>query len=279
MQEITKKLIDAGYRGKVFRYGDAILLCIDRHDRRQHKKISDAVKSNELIKLAAALREGGLYIINPRLKIEVLTSGDKIGYPATLYSYEDVHLISNHYIASRLCPGRSYGAQSYITSVTALAWHNWIPESVHIEISATHEGSHPVKKISNALGTFEYYKPPFTDTNAMKFYMEPMRLLDDCIPIYNSNPEDDEPDYYVANHLRAIADMVYINKINPKPSNAASLQAFEYNDPLSYLTDSMRIELEDLESLTSEDFDRETSAYKSTRVLEFLKRLREQLKK
>lgn len=267
MQEITKKLIDAGYRGKVFYYQEINSLIRGDANSRPSQKLYTSIKLDEIIKLAPRS-----YIINPRLKIEVLSSANRMGYPATLMSYEDINLVSNHYIAKCLAPNFPH-TKSYITSITALSWHEWIPESVHVEISAiehSHRNQILSKEVSNTTGTFKYYKLQLTNN---------ISFLDDCIPIYNSNHEDDEPDYYVANHLRAIADMVYINKVKHKPSRAASLQAFEYKDPLSYLTDSMRIELENLESLTSEDFDRTISSYKSTRVLKFLKRLREQLKK
>jgi hypothetical protein len=263
MQAITKKLIDAGYRGKVFSYIDVPgLRKTGRRKSGKNNHLSNAVKLGEIIMLMR-----GIYIIAPRL-----TDAAR--------STEDVHLSSSGYIAKCLAPRKSgwkpwYPGcyiKSYTTCVTALSLHGWIPESVHVTISACEyvPGSYHhtnIKKLSNYYGEFRYHTPILN--NNIEFW-------DDAIPVYNITNEG-EPYYYVATPLRAIADMVYINRI--KFSDATMLQAFEYRCPLSYLTDSMRIELSNLESITSEDFDRTISVYKSKTVLKFLKELREQLKK
>ena len=71
--------------------------------------------------------------------------------------------------------------------------------------------------------------------------------------------------FLLASPLRALADLVYINKINW--------------DGINYLTNSLRIDTEHLGQIDPDHFLAIKKVYRSMRVLHFLESLQKELKK
>ena len=155
--------------------------------------------------------------------------------------YRSQH-VSKFSIANRIISG------SYISCETALSFHGWIPEKVDLVISMIAKGR--TKSFSNMFGEFQYIK---IAVNEYEFLSGIVRQ------------ELDGQPFLIAGPLRALADYVYIRKI-------------KWTE-LNFLLDGMRIEIENLESLTLKDFDEVFSIYTSKRVLSFLHNLRKVLKK
>ncbi len=73
---------------------------------------------------------------------------------------------------------------------------------------------------------------------------------------------------FIASPLRAIADLVYLRK-------NISWQ----KDKMAFLLDSMRIELEDLEEISFEEFDDLLASFRSRRTKAYLQGLKKELRK
>jgi hypothetical protein len=150
--------------------------------------------------------------------------------------------ISKYYVAGRIVPN------SFISFETALSFHGWIPERVNIVLSVIFKGHS--RNFSTPLGEFNYIKMPFGK----------YEFLNNV-----SKQEENSMPFLMANPLRALMDYIYIKKI-------------EWVG-LDFLLDGMRIEREDLEALTVEDFNEISLIYTSKRVSFFLKNLRKSLGK
>jgi hypothetical protein len=149
---------------------------------------------------------------------------------------------SKFFMASQLV------SNSYISFETALSFHNWIPERVTVVMSAiTHKRT---KHFITPLGEFSYFNIP---VNEYEFLTGIERIEIAGKPFLMATP------------LRALGDYVYINKI-------------EWQG-LDFLLEGLRIEKEDLEQITSKNFEELLSVFHSKRVLYFLKKLREALHK
>lgn len=142
-------------------------------------------------------------------------------------------------IAAYLLPG-------YISHMMALSSHGWIPESVHTYLSVIEKGRN--KEFSNCFGFFKYKTIRHNEGTFL-----------------NGVSKVEGQTFSIASPLRAIADIVCIDKIN-------------YTD-IGYLTDSLRIEEDNLETISSMEFDSVSAVYKSKRVLNFLDSIRKQLGK
>ncbi|MFZ2653943.1 MAG: hypothetical protein WAX69_03440 [Victivallales bacterium] len=134
---------------------------------------------------------------------------------------------------------------SYISLESALAWHGWIPEAVY---TLTSVSSGKSKEFNTPLGAFSYSRVP-----QRIFYVGVERLTDEAGNIF-----------LIASPAKALADYAYVNKKNwtgLKPP-----------------VESLRIEPEEFESITSDDLDALIENYTSLRVRRFLKGLRKDLK-
>lgn len=151
--------------------------------------------------------------------------------------------LSKFFLASRIAP------HSYISLESALSYYGWIPEYVATVSSVIALGR--TKKFTTPFGEFIFYRPKI---NEYEFLTGVTRVEE----------IKDEP-FLLASPLRALADYVYAKKINWKG--------------LSYLTDSLRIDIEDLMEVSSGDFVEIKTVYRSKRVLRFLESLRKELKK
>jgi predicted transcriptional regulator of viral defense system len=150
--------------------------------------------------------------------------------------------VSTFSVASRIISG------SFISFETALSFHGWIPEKVTVIKSVIATGR--TRAFATPLGEFEYIKIPVNEYEFLSGV---------------SRKEIDNQSFLIAKPLRAIADYVYTRKIE--------------GEVLSFLHESMRIDKENLESLTSKDFDEVFSVYTSKRVLLFLQNFRRALEK
>lgn len=150
--------------------------------------------------------------------------------------------VSKFFIASRMVPS------SFVSFESALSFHGWIPEAVRIVMSTISGGRS--RTFETALGEFEYIKIP---VNQYEFLSGVFR------------EELEGQPFLMASPLRALADYVYLRHIE--------------GAKLDFILDSMRIEMESLESLNSEDFETLLPVYRSKRVLAFLTSLKEALGK
>jgi predicted transcriptional regulator of viral defense system len=134
---------------------------------------------------------------------------------------------------------------SYISLESALSWHGWIPEAVYTLTSAS---SGKAKEFKNPLGAFSYNRVP-----QKVFYSGVERLTDDAGDVF-----------LMASPIKALADYVYVHKKDWAGFKPAA--------------ESLRIEPEEFESVTTDDLDALIENYTSRRVGKFLKGLRKDLK-
>ena len=150
------------------------------------------------------------------------------------------HLVSNYYLASRIIN------HSYISFESALSFHQWIPEKVMVMMSAYSQTRK--KTFENAYGTFDYY--PISVN-----YYEYLTGID--------RHEVQGQPFFMASPLRAICDLLYSRKI---PSAN-----------LNYLTNSLRIELEEISTITIDEIMTFRQVYRSKAILDFLAALQKEL--
>jgi predicted transcriptional regulator of viral defense system len=147
-------------------------------------------------------------------------------------------LVNQYVLAQKFVP------KSYISFETALRNAGWIPEFVRAIKSATLDRK---RVIDTPYGPFYYKNVP-----QRKLYAGTVRKL------YNS-------DYYQeAKPLKALADCIYV-----------SMYEWITLDPL---VNSLRIETDDLETLTADDFDELEGNYESALVDRFLSGIRKELR-
>lgn len=171
-----------------------------------------------------------------------IASGELIHIRRGLYCLADI------YQKTRLNPysfaQRIYGP-SYISLESALRWHDWIPEAVYSYTSASLKNS---KDFDTPVGLFSYRRVP-----QKTFYAGVNRQTNEngCV-------------FLIASPLKALADYVYVHKCD-----------WGGLDPV---VESLRVEMDELECLTSGEFDVITGNYNSRRVQSFCKGLRKDLK-
>lgn len=135
---------------------------------------------------------------------------------------------------------------SHVSLETALSHHGLIPEAVYQVASVCTRRSH---SFATPLGVFSYHCVPSTFPTAG---VEVISLPDSFWA-------------YVATPLRAIADMVYLNRNVSWPSSGRE-----------YLLGSLRIEEMDLRELAFDRCDEIVAAFRSQRVKEFLEGMRKE---
>jgi hypothetical protein len=144
-------------------------------------------------------------------------------------------------VAAMLC----YPSQ--VSLETALSYHGLIPEAVR-EVASVTDGRS--RSFTTGLGPFTFTRVPCDDLRAGVKVVEVARGAW----------------AFVATPLRAIADLVYVRR-----------EVSWARDGLSFLTESMRIEREDLEALSLDPFDAIHSSLRSRRTLRYLEGLGEEL--
>lgn len=151
--------------------------------------------------------------------------------------------LSKFFLASRITP------HSYISVESALSYYGWIPEKVTTVTSVLASGR--TKKFTTLFGEFNFYQLPI---NEYEFLTGVTRVEE----------IKGEP-FLLASPLRALADYVYLKKI-------------DWGN-LDYLTNSLRIDIEKLRKISKSHFSEIKKIYRSKRVLNFLNSLEKELKK
>lgn len=144
-------------------------------------------------------------------------------------------------LAQQMLPG------SYVSGESALDFHGWIPESVHTVLSVT-QGGKSMTYEHEQLGKFEFRR---MTTNSGYFLQSVARC------------ELQQQAALVAEPLRALLDLVYLRKIE--------WQGIEF------LTSGIRIDEQQLHTVTGLEISRLTTVYKGKRERTFLAELQRAL--
>jgi hypothetical protein len=169
-----------------------------------------------------------------------MEAGDIIRFRRGFYALNQAYrkeLIDNFLLANLLQP------RSYVSLAAALSWDSWIPEAVYMDTSVT---SGPSRLIKTSLGRFSYLHIP---QKKLMAGVERRRY--------------GRGSYLMAKPLKALADLI-----------------FEYHyewTTLEPLIESLRIETDDLETLTGADFDETQGNYEASNVENFLAGIRKEL--
>ncbi|MCI0507043.1 MAG: hypothetical protein L0Z73_13165 [Gammaproteobacteria bacterium] len=151
------------------------------------------------------------------------------------------HPLHPFVLAQQIMPG------SYVSAESALGFHGWIPESVHTVLSMTHGGK-SVTYENTQLGKFEFRR---MTTNTGYFLQSVARH------------ELQQQVALVAEPLRALMDLVYLRKLTWRG--------------LDFLTSGMRIDEQQLRTVTPLAITRLLDVYKGKREQAFLEELQRSL--
>ena len=171
-----------------------------------------------------------------------LKSGDVIQLRRGLY-----HLSSSAFpslVSTEMMANLIYGP-SYVSLESALSYHGWIPEAVHNCTSVT---SGRPRHFDTPHGRFSY----------VRIKQTPLMAGVLCEEVTGGT-------FLVATPLKALADIV-------------AARGLDWTDS-GPLVSSLRIEPEDIDGLTTEDFDMLDGVYYSRRARVFLAGLRKELHK
>lgn len=173
-----------------------------------------------------------------------MKNGEVSRLASSLYCLEKslIHSSPNPFILANLIY-----EHSFVSMEAALSYHELIPEAVYQISSTTKKRS---KVISNPLGTFTYTHVP-CKKHLAGVHLEKIAADDWCL---------------IATPLRAIADMVYKNK-----------NVTWKHDGIAYLTESLRIDEDDLKKIITNDFADIFESFTSKRVKTYLKKLKKEL--
>jgi hypothetical protein len=177
---------------------------------------------------------------------KALKKGEIIKIRRGLYLLADKYRhkkLSKFFLASRIVP------HSYVSIESALSYYGWIPERVTTVTSILAIGR--TKKFTTPFGEFVFYQLP---VNEYEFLSGVTRVEE----------IKGEP-FLLASPLRALADYVYVRKIDWRS--------------IDYLTNSLRIDIEQLMKIEADDFIEMKKVYRSNRVLHFLDSIEQELKK
>ena len=137
---------------------------------------------------------------------------------------------------------------SHISVESALSHHGLIPEAVYVVSSVTSQRSRSYK---TPLGHFSFQRVP---TDRLRAGVKIIKV-------------DKSGWTFVAGPIRAIADLVYLRR-----------EVQWKRDGLAFLTESMRIEEEDLAEISMDDFEEVHDAMRSKRVRKYLVGLRKEIR-
>jgi predicted transcriptional regulator of viral defense system len=148
--------------------------------------------------------------------------------------------VNEYYIANQMVP------YSFVTAETALSFHGWIPEKVVTFISMAPFGRS--KTFATPFGKFIYRVSSITNAE----FLKGVRRI-----------EMGKQGVLIATPLRALLDYVYWHTSN--------------NINLEFLQESLRIELDDLLTLTQEQFVEVQQVYPQQRMKKFLTNLEKEV--
>ena len=138
---------------------------------------------------------------------------------------------------------------SHVSLESALAHHGLIPEAVFQVSSVTYSRSRTFK---TPVGVFSFVRVPAADPRAG---VQALKV-------------DGRSWAFVATPLRAVADLIYTRK-----------DVSWAKDGLAFLTESMRIERDDLEGISLESLGEVCESLRSRRTTDYLRGLYRELKK
>jgi predicted transcriptional regulator of viral defense system len=138
---------------------------------------------------------------------------------------------------------------SHVSLESALAYHGLIPEAVYTVSSVTSLRS---RVFDTPLGRFSFQRVPAVNPRAG---VEAIEVARDSWA-------------FVATPPRAIADLIYLRK-----------NVYWESDGLAFLTESMRIEEEDLAEITTEEFEEVLAGMRNKRVRTYLTELRNEARR
>ena len=138
---------------------------------------------------------------------------------------------------------------SHVSLESALAYHGLIPEAVYTVSSVTSLRS---RVFDTPLGRFSFQRVPAVNPRAG---VEAIEVARDSWA-------------FVATPLRALADLIYLRK-----------DVCWKSDGLAFLTESMRIEEEDLAEITTEEFEEVLAGMRNNRVRTYLTELRDEARR
>jgi hypothetical protein len=138
---------------------------------------------------------------------------------------------------------------SHVSLESALSYHDLIPEAVFQVSSVTIQRSRSFK---TPLGTFVFFRIPSENPKAG---VESVKV-------------DANAWAFVASPFRAIADLIYLRK-----------EVNWEKDGLRFLTDSLRIEEDDLRQLDLEGFDEVCESFRNRRTRAYMEYLRKELER
>lgn len=210
MTPLTEIIIKSGNEQRVLSSRQLERL-LGGSDARRYGMVNRALKSGELLKVRR-----GLYVLsheNRRTSVQVFA------------------------LAQQMVPG------SYVSVETALSFHGWIPEAVHVVASLT-SGGKSLEFSHNVLGRFTFRS---ISTNPGYFLQTITRH------------ELHKQVALVAEPMRALIDMVYLRKL---PWQG-----------LGYLLDGLRVDEQLLRSVAVSDIKKLFDVYKGKREKMFIEEL------
>ena len=134
---------------------------------------------------------------------------------------------------------------SYVSLESALSWHGWIPEAVYTLTSVSFGKA---KAFNTPLGVFSYVPVP-----QKIFYTAVERMTDEEGNVF-----------LMATPIKALTDYVYVYKKDWTG--------------LKPVTESLRVEPEEFESITADDLELVIDNYTNQRVQRFIEGLKKDLK-
>ncbi len=173
-----------------------------------------------------------------------IASGELVHIRRGLYSLPPIYQKKR---LSPYCVAQHIYGPSYISLESALRYHNWIPEAVYSITSVSFKNS---KDFDTPLGHFSYQRIP-------------QKVLYAGVDHQTDATDRTDTMFLMASPLKALADYVYAHK-----RNWCSIQP---------VIESLRVEPEEFEQLTADEFDVITENYNSRRVKRFCDGLRKDL--
>ena len=149
-------------------------------------------------------------------------------------------MLNEYYLANQMV------ANSFITAETALSFHGWIPERVTTIISLAPQGRS--QNFLTPMGQFVYR----VSSIAPQEFLKGVRLID-----------MGGKSIWMATPLRALLDYVYWNNLT------------DVN--LNFIHESLRVELDDIVTMTPEQFMEVKSVYPQQRMQKFLVNLENEI--
>jgi len=213
MLKLTEYLLEAGLQDQVIT-GHELVRLLGGTQQSRHSMVNKAIVKGDIVRVMR-----GVYVLSDKYRRTKL---------------------SKFNLASRIQPC------SYITSVSALSYHGWIPERVVVIISAFNKE----RRLR--------YKTPYGEFDYINVATKPYEFLTGVFRLTVA----DKP-FLLASPLRALADMVYIKKLE--------------NVNFEYLVESMRIEEENLRTIDIKEVEKLLNVYRAIRVISFLKNIKKEV--